>query len=71
MSLCNDVRYALRLSPAGQEPGRLAGCIEHVISGRMHRFEDVASLVDWLQAEQAAAAQAAGRVPERAAGAGP
>lgn len=66
-----DIRYALRLVPPGPDPSRVAGCIEHVLSGRLHRFEDAAGLLAWLQAEQAVAAQAAGLVPERAAGAGP
>lgn len=58
-----DTRYALRLAPPGEDPARLAGCIEHVLSGRLHRFDDAAALVAWLQGEQRRQAVAAPRPP--------
>ncbi len=51
MPLNQDLRYALRLAPPGEDPAPLAGCIEHVLSGRLYRFDDAAALVAWLQRE--------------------
>lgn len=45
--------YAVSLRPADpQHPGRIAGRIEHVLSGRRHDFDDGASLLACLALEQ-------------------
>lgn len=55
-----DVRYALRLEPPGADPARLAGVIEHVLSGERRSFASAGELVTALtalQQQQAAAAR--------------
>lgn len=62
--------YAVSLRPADpQHPDRIAGRIEHVLSGRRHDFDDGASLLACLALEQQVAlaavlvaAPSAGRV---------
>ena len=45
--------YAVSLRPAEpQHPGRIAGRIEHVLSGRRHDFDDGATLLACLALEQ-------------------
>ena len=45
--------YAVSLRPADpQHPGRIAGRIEHVLSGRRHDFDDGATLLACLALEQ-------------------
>jgi hypothetical protein len=47
-----ETPYALRLETDEAQPGRLRGRIEHVLSGRVQRFDDAAGLLAWLQQEQ-------------------
>lgn len=48
--------YVLKLlAPDPRCPGRLAGRLEHVDSGRRHDFGDAATLLQLLHGEQAAA----------------
>ncbi len=50
-------RFALQLQATdAAQPTRIAGRIEHVLSGRCRDFADVAGLLDCLAAEQACAA---------------
>lgn len=47
--------YVLKLrAPDPRRPGRLAGRLEHVDSGRRHDFDDAAALLRHLRGEQAA-----------------
>jgi len=53
-------RYAVQLlAGGGHEPGRLAGRMEHVLSGRQHDFDDGPALLACLALEQALQAHAA------------
>lgn len=47
-----DIRYALRLEPPGADPARLAGVIEHVLSGERRSFASAAELIAALAALQ-------------------
>ena len=51
---CYEGLYAIRLlppGPAGNAP-RIAGRVEHVLSGRCHDFADGAALLECLAFEQ-------------------
>jgi hypothetical protein len=50
-----ETPYALRLEAAADASGTLRGCIEHVLSGRIHRFDDGADLLAWLRQDLARA----------------
>jgi hypothetical protein len=48
--------FAVQLRPAtAADRGRLAGRLEHVLSGRLHDFDDGAALLALLAAEQSQA----------------
>jgi len=52
--------YAVSLLPTDpQHPGRIAGRIEHVLSGRRHDFDDGATLLACMALEQQVALAAA------------
>jgi len=52
--------YAVQLlAGGGREPGRVAGTLEHVLSGRRHDFDDGPALLACLALEQALQAHAA------------
>lgn len=44
--------YAVKLVVDPSDPARLAGRLEHVLSGRLHDFDDGASLLRMLVREQ-------------------
>ena len=46
-------RYALQLIAVASDPARVAGRLEHVVSGRLHDFDDGRALLALLAREQA------------------
>ena len=50
----NACLYAIRLLPpeSGAACARIAGRVEHVLTGRRHDFADGAALLAWLALEQ-------------------
>jgi hypothetical protein len=45
-------RYALQLIAVASDPARVAGRLEHVLSGRLHDFDDGRALLALLAREQ-------------------